>query len=65
MSDLALARARDLRSPCIKVCAIDGRTGLCVGCGRSLKEIAGWSSFTPAERDTILLSLPNRKANAS
>ncbi|MBL8544059.1 MAG: DUF1289 domain-containing protein, partial [Hyphomonadaceae bacterium] len=31
---------RPISSPCIKVCAVDGSSGLCIGCGRTLKEIA-------------------------
>lgn len=51
-------------SPCIRVCAIDGRSGLCVGCHRSLKEIAGWSRLSPGERDAIMAALPRRAALA-
>ena len=41
-------------SPCVKVCAVDGRTGHCVGCARTLKEIAGWSSLDDSERRRIM-----------
>jgi len=51
-----------IASPCVKVCAVDGMTGLCVGCGRTLKEIAAWSRFTPAERDAVMAALPARRA---
>ncbi|HWA00234.1 MAG TPA: DUF1289 domain-containing protein [Caulobacterales bacterium] len=47
-------------SPCVKTCAVDGRTGLCVGCGRTLKEIAAWSSLSEAERLRIMAELPRR-----
>jgi predicted Fe-S protein YdhL (DUF1289 family) len=49
-----------LRSPCISVCAIDARTGYCLGCRRTLKEIAGWTGFNDRERDAILAQLPGR-----
>ena len=42
----------NIESPCIKVCAVDGQTGLCLGCGRSLKEIGGWMQFDDAGRIT-------------
>lgn len=29
-------------SPCISVCQMDAQTGLCLGCWRSLDEIAHW-----------------------
>jgi uncharacterized protein len=49
-------------TPCTKVCTIDPRTKLCRGCGRSLSEIGGWSSFSEAERLRIMAELPTRRA---
>ena len=49
-------------SPCIKVCSLDASTGLCLGCLRTLDEIAGWTDFTDAERASILQALPTRRA---
>lgn len=49
-------------SPCVKVCAIEGATGLCLGCGRTLQEIAQWGALTPQERAAIMAVLPARKA---
>ncbi len=54
-----------IASPCIKVCAVDGMTGLCVGCGRTLREIGNWSRYEPAERDAIMSALPARRAALS
>jgi predicted Fe-S protein YdhL (DUF1289 family) len=39
--------------------------GLCIGCGRSLDEIARWSDFAPAERARIMAQLPPRLAALS
>ncbi len=50
----------NIESPCIKVCAVDGETGLCLGCGRSLKEIGGWMQFDDAGRRAVMESLPAR-----
>jgi len=36
-------------SPCTKVCKINEKK-FCVGCGRSLNEIAGWRTYTDAEK---------------
>ena len=47
-------------SPCIKVCAVDGETSLCLGCGRTLKEIGGWTQFDDAGRDEVIGMLPER-----
>ena len=50
----------DIKSPCSKICVIDPASALCIGCGRSLDEIAGWIRFTNAERDRIMAELPAR-----
>lgn len=50
----------DIESPCIKVCAVDGETGLCLGCGRSLKEIGGWMQYDDAGRRAVMAALPER-----
>ena len=51
-----------IETPCIKVCAIDPASRLCAGCGRTLEEIARWSSFGDAERERIMRDLPVRRA---
>ena len=33
--------AADVPSPCVSVCRMDARRGLCIGCCRTLEEIAG------------------------
>jgi predicted Fe-S protein YdhL (DUF1289 family) len=53
-----------IETPCIKVCTIDTASGLCMGCGRTLDEIAIWSSLTKAERQAIMRSLSERLATA-
>ncbi len=52
----------DIESPCIKVCAVDGETGLCLGCGRSLKEIGGWMQLGDDGRREVMEALPDRMA---
>jgi len=49
-------------TPCIKVCVVDGASSLCLGCFRTLSEIAGWSDLTGAARAAILAELPDRRA---
>ncbi|MEZ5945759.1 MAG: DUF1289 domain-containing protein [Hyphomonas sp.] len=51
-----------IKSPCINVCAVDGATGWCFGCGRTLKEIAAWVSMGETGRDEVLSCLPDRIA---
>ncbi|SIO19852.1 hypothetical protein SAMN02745824_3316 [Parasphingorhabdus marina DSM 22363] len=52
-----------MESPCINICTIDGPTGLCAGCGRTLSEIAEWASATEARQSEILAVLPDRMQN--
>lgn len=54
--------AEPISTPCIKTCAVSGQTGLCVGCGRTLKEIAGWSGMDEEARKAIMAELPSRLA---
>ena len=51
-----------IASPCTKVCTIDPRSGLCLGCGRTLDEIGRWTSFSESERCRIMSELPKRRA---
>jgi hypothetical protein len=39
---------------------VDGRANACRGCGRTLKEIAGWGAMSDGERDEVLRLLPAR-----
>src|SRR5262245_46318570 len=52
----------DIETPCNKVCALDPVSALCVGCGRTVAEIAGWIGFTAEERARIMAQLPQRLA---
>jgi len=38
------AATNDVPSPCISICRMDPRTGLCEGCQRTIDEIAAWST---------------------
>jgi predicted Fe-S protein YdhL (DUF1289 family) len=51
-----------IESPCIKVCTLDARSGHCLGCGRSVEEIARWSAMGDAERARVIAELPARFA---
>jgi len=57
--NLAMEMPR-MESPCIKTCAIDPATRLCDGCGRTLDEIAAWSTYTNDDRRRIMAELPSR-----
>jgi predicted Fe-S protein YdhL (DUF1289 family) len=49
-----------IESPCQRICVVDGMTSQCMGCGRTLKEIAQWTRYTPQERRTIMDALSAR-----
>ena len=51
-----------IKTPCIKVCVVDGESGLCLGCYRKLSEVAAWGRLSDSERDTILADLAGRRA---
>ena len=51
-----------IKTPCIKLCIVDGESGLCMGCYRKLAEVAAWGRFSDAERETIMAVLPERRS---
>jgi predicted Fe-S protein YdhL (DUF1289 family) len=51
-------------TPCIQVCVIDPLSSLCVGCGRSLEEIAAWTAMSEAGRLAVMAGLGERLARA-
>ena len=51
-----------IESPCVKICTLDARSGLCLGCGRTIDEIARWTAMSPAERSRVIGELPGRLA---
>ncbi|MDI1328455.1 MAG: DUF1289 domain-containing protein [Brevundimonas sp.] len=48
-------------TPCVKLCVVDGASGLCLGCFRTLSEIGAWSVLTDDQRATIMAGLPARR----
>ena len=44
----------------VKVCAVDGQMGQCLGCGRTLKEIGGWMGLGDDGRREVMEELPAR-----
>ena len=48
-------------SPCVKVCVMDEADLYCLGCKRTLGEIARWSQMTDVERAAVWAQLPARR----
>lgn len=53
-----------VESPCVKVCTLDARSGLCLGCGRRIDEIERWARMSADERASVMAELPGRLAAA-
>ena len=51
-----------IETPCVKICTLDARTGLCLGCGRTIDEIARWATMSASERTRVMGELPARLA---
>ena len=44
---------------------MDPQRGLCLGCARTLDEIARWGSMNEAERERVMAELPRRKLDVA
>jgi uncharacterized protein len=51
-----------IETPCVKVCTLDARMALCLGCGRTIDEIALWTTMTDSERAKVMGELHARLA---
>jgi predicted Fe-S protein YdhL (DUF1289 family) len=52
-----------IASPCIGICRIDERSGLCLGCARTGDEIAMWGEMPQNGRQSVWVELPERRKN--
>lgn len=62
MNAAAPPAPRAIATPCTKVCMVDGESGLCLGCFRTLSEIAGWARLSDAARAALMDALPARRS---
>lgn len=53
-------KRNEVDSPCVKLCTIHPTARICIGCMRTIDEIAGWSRLTAEDRHAIMAELPNR-----
>ncbi len=53
-------KRNEIASPCNRICVIHPDAQICVGCFRTMEEIAGWSQLAPEERRALMEELPTR-----
>ncbi len=49
-------------SPCVNICRMDADNAICVGCYRTLDEIAQWSRASSDAKRAILAAVERRRA---
>lgn len=57
--------AATVASPCVNVCRIEERTGLCAGCLRTMDEIALWSMLDDETKRDVLAAVAQRRAGVA
>jgi uncharacterized protein len=50
-----------MKSPCVNVCQMDPVRGVCLGCCRTLDEIARWGGMDDSQQARLLAELPERR----
>jgi uncharacterized protein len=51
----------EIPSPCVQICTVDPERATCIGCYRTLDEIAGWPDFTPAQKLAVWERIAQRR----
>ena len=51
-------------SPCVKICVVDPVAEICIGCGRTIAEIATWRDLGPEAQHAVVAELGPRLAAA-
>jgi hypothetical protein len=52
-------------SPCVNICELDETKQWCLGCGRSLSEIAAWSTSNDEQKRGIIQDIERRRLGRS
>ena len=61
MTSSPTSAGRRVMSPCIGICKLDQKSGLCLGCRRTIDEIGRWAMLDDPARQAIVDQLPARK----
>ena len=51
-------------SPCVNICRMDADNHMCVGCFRTLDEIAQWSRASESAKRAILVAVDKRRTES-
>jgi len=51
-----------VQSPCVEICQLDPVSGMCLGCFRTMDEIASWIELTDIEKQSVLFNAQKRKS---
>ncbi len=54
-----------LPSPCVGICQMDRKSGLCLGCQRTLQEITDWSVAPESKKRAVWEAIIHRRATKS
>jgi hypothetical protein len=54
--------ADQVPSPCVSVCVMDAASEVCIGCLRTLEEIATWSVLDAEAKRAVLAAVAQRRA---
>lgn len=57
-------KSATIPSPCVGVCQIDRDTRFCLGCWRTIEEIAHWSRYDDPRRLEVMDALRDRQTEA-
>ncbi len=58
---IVMERELQIPSPCVGVCQINATTKFCLGCLRTLREVAHWSRYSNEEKHEVLQELIRRR----
>ena len=59
--DLTETMSNEVASPCQNICQMNPQTGYCIGCLRTIDEIADWLEMTNQEKRALLTRLDERR----
>lgn len=61
---MAAAVEREIGSPCTSICVMDAGLGYCIGCFRTLDEIADWINLDSTARLAVWDAIAQRRKSS-